>query len=167
MVYGAHFQADDAAAHNQQTLWDGFQRQRIGRIPHAWIFMRNEWQLDRTRTCSDDGVVEVDGGWAVFAFNNQGVSAGELAQAVDHFHFTAFRHASQTAGQLSDDFFFPDAHFVDVGFRLAENDAVFGQRFGFFDHFGNVQQCFGRDTSHVQANPAQSGITFNQNGFKT
>ena len=129
--------------------------------------MRNEWQLDRTRTCSDDGVVEVDGGWAVFAFNNQGVSAGELAQAVDHFHFTAFRHASQTAGQLSDDFFFPDAHFVDVGFRLAENDAVFGQRFGFFDHFGNVQQCFGRDTSHVQANPAQSGITFNQNGFKT
>ena len=67
---------------------------------------RNEWQLDRTRTCSDDGVVEVDGGWAVFAFHNQGVSAGELAQAVDHFHFTAFRHASQTAGQLSDDFFF-------------------------------------------------------------
>ena len=32
--------------------------------------MRNEWQLDRTRTCSDDGVIEVDGGWAVFAFHN-------------------------------------------------------------------------------------------------
>ena len=41
-----------------------------------------------------------------FSPSTTGVSAGELARAVDHFHFTAFRHASQTAGQLSDDFSF-------------------------------------------------------------
>ena len=37
-----------------------------------------------------------------------------------------FGHASQTTGQLSDDFFFPGADLVNVSFRFAENDAVFG-----------------------------------------
>jgi hypothetical protein len=43
----------------------------------------------------------------VLAFHFQGVGPGEFTQAVNHFHFTAFRHASQTAGQLSDNFLFP------------------------------------------------------------
>ncbi|MNH41314.1 hypothetical protein D3C79_1027860 [compost metagenome] len=70
MVYGAHFQADDTAAHNQQALWNGFQRQCIGGIPHAWIFMRNKWQLDRTGACGDDGIVEVDGSSTILTFNH-------------------------------------------------------------------------------------------------
>ncbi len=62
-------------------------------------------------------VVEVDGGWAVFAFHNVGVSAGELAQRpLTTSLYTAFRHASQTAGQLVMMTFLSDAHFVDVGF---------------------------------------------------
>ncbi len=129
--------------------------------------MRNKRQFNRTGACRDDRVVEVDHGFAVFAFHFQGVRAGEFAQAVNHFHFTAFRHARQTAGQLVDDFFFPGTNFVDVGLRLAKNDTVLGQRFRFFDHFRYVQQRFRRDTADVQANTAEGVVTFNNDGFQT
>ena len=167
MVYGTHFQTDDTAAHYQQAFWYGFQLQRIGGIPYARIFMRNERQFDRTGTRRDDSVVEVDHGFAVLAFNFQSVSAGKFTQTVNHLHFTPFGHASQTTGQLIDDFFFPGADLVNVSFRLTENDAVFGQRFRFFDNFCNVQQCFRRDTADVQANTAQGAVTFDDNGFQT
>ena len=167
MVHGTHFQTDDTAAHNQQALRNGFQLQRIGGIPHAWIFMWNEWQFDWARACRDDRVVEVNHGLAVFAFHFQGVRTGEFTQTVYHFHFTAFGHTRQTAGQLSDNFLFPGTNFVDVGFRLAEDDTVFSQRFGFFDNFRYVQQRFRRDTADVQTNTAEGAVTFYDDGFQT
>ncbi|SPX67230.1 Uncharacterised protein [Leclercia adecarboxylata] len=142
MVYGAHFQTDDTATHNQQAFRNGFQLQRIGGVPHAWIFMWNERQFDRTGTRRDDCVVEVDHGFAVLTFHFQGVCPGKFTQTVYHFHFTAFGHTCQTTGQLSDNFLFPGTNLVDIGFRLAEDDTVFSQRFGFFDNFGYVQQRF-------------------------
>ena len=167
MVHGAHFQTDDTATHNQHTLRYGFQLQRIGGVPYARIFVRNERQLNRTGTCSDDRIVEVNHGFTVFTFHFQGVSAGEFTQTVNHLHFTTFGHASQTTGQLSDDFFFPGADLVNVGFRFAKNDAVLGQRFRFFDNFSNVQQCFRRDTADVQANTAEGAVTFYDDGLQT
>ena len=129
--------------------------------------MRNKRQLDRARTRRDDRIVEVDHSLTVLTFNFQGVRPGEFTQTVDHFHFTAFRHTSQTAGQLSDNFLFPGTNLVDIGFRLTENDTVFSQCFGFFDNFCYVQQCFRRDTADVQANTAEGVVAFYDYGFQT
>src|SRR5471032_1360229 len=129
--------------------------------------MRNKWQFDWTGTRRNDRIVEVNGSGTIFAFNNQSVRASKFAQAVHDFDFTAFRHTSQTTGQLVDDFFFPDTHFVDVSFRLAENNTVLFQSFRFGDDFRHVQQGFGRDTADIQAYATEGGITLNQNGFKT
>src|SRR5476651_95210 len=129
--------------------------------------MRNEWQFDWTGTRRNDRIVESDGRWTIFAFNNQSIRAREFALTGDNFHFTAFRHACQTTGQLVDDFLFPQTHFVDVCFRLTENNTVLFQSFRFGDHFRYVQQGFRRDTTDVQADATERGITLNQNGFKT
>ena len=167
MVHGTHFQTDDTTAHNQQALRHFFQFQCVGGVPYAWIFVRNKWQFNRTRARCDDGVVEVDHGFAVFTFHFQSVCSGEFTQTVYHFHFTAFRHTSQTAGQLSDNFLFPGTNFVDIGFRFAEDDTVLSQRFGFFDNFCYVQQRFRRDTANVQTNTAQGAVTFYDYGLQT
>ena len=167
MVHGTHFQTDNTAAHNQQALRNSFQFQRVSGVPHARIFVRNERQFDRTGTRRDDRVVEVDYGFAVFAFNFQGVRPGKFTQTVNHFHFTAFGHTSQTASQLSDNFFFPGTNLVDIGFRLAKNDTVFSQRFGFFDNFCYVQQRFRRDTADVQTNTTEGAVTFYDDGLQT
>ncbi|CET27756.1 Uncharacterised protein [Salmonella enterica subsp. enterica serovar Typhi] len=123
--------------------------------------------MDRTRTRRDDRVIEVDHGFAIFAFHFQGISPGEFTQTIDHFHFTAFGHTSQTAGQLRDHFLFPGTNLVDIGFRLAEDDTVFSQRFGFFDNFCYVQQRFRRDTADVQTNTAKGVVAFYNYGFQT
>ena len=81
--------------------------------------------------------------------------------------FTHLGHASQTAGQLVDDLLFPQTHLVDVGLRGTEDDAVLGQRLGFFNDFGDVQQCLGRDATHVQADATQGGVTLDDNGIQT
>ena len=81
--------------------------------------------------------------------------------------FAAFCHTSQTTGQLIDHFLFPGTNLVDIGFRFAEDDTVFSQRFGFFDNFCYVQQCFRRDTADVQANTAKGVVTFYDYGFQT
>jgi hypothetical protein len=44
---------------------------------------------------------------------------------------------------------------------------MFSQRFGFFDNFCYVQQCFRRDTADVQANTAKGVVTFYDYGFQT
>ncbi len=75
-----------------------------------------------------------------FSPSTSGVSAGKFTQTVNHLHFTTFGHASQTTGQLSDDFSFR-ADLVNVSFRFAENDAVFGQRFRFFDNFATCSSA--------------------------
>ncbi len=91
----------------------------------------------------------------------------DFTQTVDHFDFAAFRHTSQTTGQLIDHFLFPGTNLVNIGFRFAEAITVFSQRFGFFDNFCYVQQCFRRDTADVQANTAKGVVTFYDYGFQT
>ncbi|CRZ98767.1 Uncharacterised protein [Vibrio cholerae] len=112
--------------------------------------MRNEWQFDWTRTCSNDRVIESYDSFALFAFHFNSVRAGEFTVAVHYVHFTHFCHTSQTTGQLIDHFFFPQTNFVDVCLWLAKHDTVLSQRFGFFNHFCHVQQCFRRNTTNVQ-----------------
>ncbi|MNX84553.1 hypothetical protein D3C86_1163600 [compost metagenome] len=129
--------------------------------------MGDEGQLHRTGTGRDDGVVEGHCGLAVGAFHFEGVRAGELAEAVHNLDFTHLGHAGQTAGQLVDDLLFPQTHLVDVGLRGTEDDAVLGQRLGFFDHFGNVQQRLGGDAAHVQADATQGGVALDDNGIQT
>ncbi len=129
--------------------------------------MRNERQFNRTGTRRDDGVVEVDYGFAVFAFHFQGVRPGKFTQTVNHFDLTAFCHTCEAAGQLVNYFVFPGADFVDVGLRFAEDDAVLGQRFSFFNHFRDVQQRFRRDTTYIQTNTAEGVVAFNDDGFQT
>ncbi len=46
-------------------------------------------------------------------------------------------------------------------------EKVINQRFGFFDNFCYVQQCFRRDTADVQANTAKGVVTFYDYGFQT
>ena len=129
--------------------------------------MRNERQLHRTGTGSDDGVVEGHGGFAVGTFHFQGVRAGKFTEAVNNLYFTHLGHASQSAGQLVDDFLFPQTDLVDVGLRGTEDDAMLGQRLGFFNDFGDVQQRLGRDATHVQADATQGGVTLDDNSIQT
>lgn len=128
--------------------------------------MRNKRQLDRARIRCNDRVVEVDYGFVVFIFNFQGVSFGEFIQIVDYFDFAVFRYISQIIGQLIDYFFFLGTNFVDIGFRFVEDDIVFSQRFGFFDNFCYVQQCFRRDIVDVQVNIVKGVVTFYDYGFQ-
>src|SRR5690606_34652138 len=129
--------------------------------------MGDEGQFHRTGAGRYDGVVEGHCRLAVGTVYFEGVRAGKLAETVDHLNFTHLGHASQTAGQLVDDLLFPQANLVDVGLRGTEDDAVFGQCLGFFNDFGDVQQCLGRDTTHVQAYATQGGVTLDDNGIQT
>ena len=44
---------------------------------------------------------------------------------------------------------------------------MLGQRLGFFNDFGDVQQRLGRDATHVQADATQGGVTLDDNGIQT
>ena len=44
---------------------------------------------------------------------------------------------------------------------------MLGQRLGFFNHFGNVQQRLGGDAAHVQADATQGGVTLDDNSIQT
>ena len=89
--------------------------------------MRNKWQLNWTRTGSNDGIVEVHGGHAIGAFHGNAVWTGKFTQTIHHLHFTHLRHTGQTASQLADNFFFPQTDLVDVGAWLTKHDPVLGQ----------------------------------------
>ena len=61
---------------------------------------------------------------------------------------------------------FVSAQHVDIEFRLRIFDTVGSQVTYFIDHGSIVQQGFGRDTADVQANAAQSFVTFNDGNFQ-
>ncbi|CWP33196.1 Uncharacterised protein [Neisseria meningitidis] len=86
--------------------------------------------------------------------------------ALDNVHFTAFRHTCQTAREAGNYAVFVGAKHIDVEFRLGVFDTVGSQVAHFVDNGGIVQQGFGRDTADVQANAAQSFVTFDDGDFQ-
>eukprot|EP00906_Rhabdomonas_costata_P018974 RCo027631 len=166
-VHSTHFQTDDTTAQNQQFARNFFQFQRIGRVPYAWIVVRNERQFYRTGTRRDNRVIKLNGRHrAISGSHVNAVRAGELGDTVHHRYFALFGHARQTAGQLGHYFFFPQTDLVDISLRFTEYDTVFCQCFGFFDNFGYVQQCFRRNTTDVQTDTTQCTVAFDQNSFQ-
>ncbi|EME04859.1 hypothetical protein BS732_4455 [Bacillus subtilis MB73/2] len=167
VVNSTHFQTDDTTTHNQQSFWNFLQFQSVSRVPDSWVFVWDEWQLDWTRTSSDDSVVEVDNSLTVFTFNFQSVSTSELTQTVNNLNLSTLSHTSQTTSQLVDNLFLPSSDLVDVSLWFTENDTVFSQSLSFFDNLSNVQQSLRWDTTNVQTNTTQSVVSFNDNSFQT
>ena len=90
----------------------------------------------------------------------------ELAVTLDNVYFTAFSHACQTGSQTGNNAVFVGAQHIDIEFRLRVFDTVGSQVAYFIDNGSIVQQRFGRDTADVQANAAQSFVTFNDGNFQ-
>ncbi|MNN08188.1 hypothetical protein D3C81_1210380 [compost metagenome] len=164
-VHGGHFQADDAAADDQQGLGHFRQFQRVGGIHHALVFPREVRQLHRLRTGRDDALLEAQQlGLAVVAGDFQLVGRDELGHALHGADLALLGHAGQALGQLTDDLFLVLAQLVQADLRRAVLDAqVTGVR-GVVDDLGGMQQRLGRNAAHVEADAAEVGVAFDEHG---
>ena len=89
-----------------------------------------------------------------------------MAVALDNVYFTAFGHTGQTGSQTGNNAIFVGTKHIDVEFWFWVFDTVGSQVTYFIDNGSVVQQGFGRDTADVQANAAQSFVTFNDGNFQ-
>ena len=80
---------------------------------------------------------------------------------------TLFCQLQKTASQSPDNLVFPAAQGLRIYFRLTEANAVSGHGMRVIDHFGRMQQCFGRDTSDIEADAAKDRVAFDQNNLQT
>ncbi len=163
VIYGTHFQTDDAAADDQDALRDVGQRQRAGGIHDARVFSR-AGEFGGLRAGRDNGVFETHGrDLAVLSSDGDLVRAGEFADTLHDGDTALFRHLAETAGQLADDVIvFPVAQLFEVDLRRAETDAMMAGFLGFGDDLGRVQQSLGWNTADIQTNAAQRGIALDQ-----
>ena len=175
-VNRTHFETDNTAADNQQFARYFFQGQCAAGVKNSRIF-RDERQFGYSAACCNDTVFEgndffLTGRSRLFIHfagrqrNFQVVRIQELAVTLDNVYFTAFSHTGQTAGQTGNHAVFVSAQHVDIEFRLGVFDTVGSQVAHFVDNGSVVQQGFGRDTADVQANAAQSFVTFNDGNFQ-
>ena len=139
MEHRRHFQPNDAAANDKESLRDFRQLQRIGRIHHARIVPWETRQLHRLRTSSDDALPEAQQLLAVRSLDLQFVRRHEASAAGDDAHLALFRHRRQTFRQLSDNFGLVIAQLVERDLRCAEVDAVIGCARSLIDHRGRMQ----------------------------
>ena len=166
-IHGGHFQTDDAATDDQHALRHLAQLQRTSRINDTRV-LRYEWQVHDRGAGSDNRLLELDGLFATVSGSHfDMVAAKELTNALYHVDLARLGHAGQTAGHGPDDFFLVGTQLVDIDFRLAEGDPMMRHRGGFINHGGDVQQGLGRDTTDVQANPAQRRIALHQHRIQT
>ena len=68
---------------------------------------------------------------------------------------------------FGDDFFLVSAQSFDIDFGCAKGNTQLPQMADLIHHRCDVQQGFGWDATHIQANPAQSGIALDQYHFQT
>ena len=164
-VHGRHFQADDAAADDEEALRHVLQGKGTGGVDDAVIFW-HEGQFDAARASGDDALFEGDGLRCAFVIGDGNfVAASKFGGAVHDVDFAHFCHASEAAGEFVDDALFVFAQAVDVNFRCFEGDAAAGDAMRFFDDFADVQQRFGRDAADVEADAAQGLVALDKGDF--
>jgi hypothetical protein len=155
-VDGSHLQADDAAADDQQPLWDPFGLQRTGRVDHPRVVVGDERERRRLRPAGHDRLLEADRGpGAVLADHFEQVGRGEAALPGHDRHLALLGQASQAAGEPADHRVLPGEQFVQVDGWLAERQPVLGHLPRLGDDLRGVQQRLGRDAADVEADPAQ------------
>ena len=71
LINHAHLQANNASAHQEQSLGNFLQLQGIGGIPNPRIFMRDKGQFNRPRADRDDGVLKLNRGDAFVSLHLQ------------------------------------------------------------------------------------------------
>ena len=160
--YAGHFQADDAAADDEQALRDIGERQGIGRVHHARIVPAQARQFHRLRTGGDDGFLEAHELGTVRGRDFDLVRRNELRDAGHARDLALFRHAGEAAVQGLHDLFLVRAQLVEFDLRRTEADAVVRGVAGFVDHFRGVQQCLRRNAADVEADATEFGITLDQ-----
>jgi hypothetical protein len=161
-VHRSHFQADDAAADDEQFLRNVGEQQRVGRIHHARVVPRKTGQLHGLRTGGDDRVPEAHEFFAVFRVDFDLVRRHERAGAGDDRDLALLAHAGEAAVHLRDDLVLVRAQLVEFDFRRAEGDADVGGVRGFVDDARGVQQRLRRNAADVEADAAERAVAFDE-----
>src|SRR5690349_18410661 len=86
----------------------------------------------------------------------------EPARAANHFHLALLRQRRKSAGELGDDLVLPFAQLARIDLRFAEVQARAAHRLGVLDHPGSMQQRFRRNTTDVEAHPAELRPSFDE-----
>ena len=167
LVDAGHFQADDAAADDEQLLRHVLQQQRVGRIHHARVFPREPRQLYRLRSRRDDRLLEMDELVAVGCFDFDLVRRNELAGTLHDGDLALLGHAGEAAGELCDDLVLESGELADVDFRRAEIDADLARVRGLVDHLGRMQQRLRRNAADVEADAAEGRVALDQHCVHT
>ena len=95
----------------------------------------------------------------------QVIGIQKLADATHDVDLAHFGHADQARRELVDDFFLVFAQPIELDVLLAEDDSMLFHLPDFVGHGGDMQQCFGRDATHIQAHTAQLRVALDDDGF--
>ena len=125
--------------------------------------IRKERKLHGLRACRHNGLSKLNnllGPSVVRDFDMKGVK--ELAYTLHHGYLTGLGHAGKATGELAHYFFFPATKLVEVDLRLTKRNAVGCHGLGLVHYRSHVQQRFGRNAAHIQADTTQRAKTFHQ-----
>ena len=162
VIDGGHFQPDNPATHNQQSLGDVGQFQRAGGIDQAWIIVREAGNLDRLRTDGNDRMLEGDRLFAVARGNRQRLVRGKAADALHHGDTALLGHRGQSQRQRLHNLVLVVAHLVQVNLGWSELDTGTGAFSRFVDDLGGMQQRLGGNTADVQTYTAERRVALDQ-----
>ena len=156
------FQADHASADHAQTLGNCLEFQGAGRINDDFLVNRCWWNVDRTRTWSQDHVFGFDDFDRTVRLGDFNFLAGQqLAVALQGSYAVGLEQGGNAGGQAFDDVGFTANHRGYVHGHASVADAVDGKTALRFVEFpGAVQQRLGRNATNVQASTAQCQFAF-------
>ncbi len=158
--HAAQFQADDAAADNDQMPRHLVQFQRTGRIDDlaAGIVHLDTRQRHDRRSGGDNDILRRHR----FAAHCNRVCAGEARQPLEPGHLVLLEQKFDAAGQTLDRVDPLPLHGRQVEAHLVDLDAQLGERAvgRFVIEFRRMKQCLGRDAAHIKAGAAQRLTAF-------
>lgn len=117
---------------------------------------RQAGKLDGGAAGGDEDFRGGDGARAggVFHFDSRGVE--KPASPANGFDLITPEEQAHPIGECFDDFVFAGKHDREVEIKLANLDAMVGQRvFGGVVFFSRVQKCFARDAANVETDAAK------------
>ena len=136
--------------------------QGAGRIDDDVLINRSRWNVDRTRTWSQDHVFGFDDfNRAVWLGDFDFLASQQFAVALDRSNAVGLEQGGNAGGQAFDDVGFTANHRWDVHGDASVVDTVEREAvLGFVEFPGAVQQRLGRNAAHVQAGTAQGQFAF-------
>ena len=154
------FQADDASADHTQALGHCLEFKGAGGIHDHVLVDRSRWNVDRTRTWSQDHVFGFDHFDRAVRLGDFDLLAGQqLAVALDRSDAIGLEQGGDTAGQAFDDVGLAADHGRYVHAHAGVADTVDGKAvLGLVEFPGTVQQSLGRNATDVQASTAEGQL---------